>query len=191
MKKDLVSAPKMQGDATEKFFYFFMGLRKGEIRRRVAKLQAEFPDQSPEQLARRLIRAQIPLSALGGSLLHVPMFVPGIGSALKAIGLAGGAAVILRMHLFLVLEIATLFGRDIDERARLREMLAVVAASGLASGSTLTPEAVSLKPYLGLIAGGVGVTLMSQVLGEAAIRYYRDGPVANPTLDITEPAAAG
>lgn len=160
-----------------------MGLRKSEIRRRVKQLKAEFPDESPEQLARELIAAHTPLSLVGGALLHVPMFLPGIGSALKLVGLAGGTAVILRMHLFLILEIATLFGRDIDEKARLKEMATVVALSGLASGSTMLAEAYSLKPYLALIAGGMAVTVVTQLIGEAAIRYYGRASAAGSTPD--------
>ena len=183
MNNDLVSTPAQQGHATDKFFYFFMGLRKGEIRRRVNKLKSEYPKESPEQLARELITAQVPLSMVGGALLHVPLFVPGIGSALKLIGLAGGATVILRMHLFLILEIAMLFGRDIDEKERLKEMAAVIAVSGLASGSTLLSEAFSLKPYMSVLAGGMAVTVISQLLGEAAIRYYSRTSAAAPGLE--------
>lgn len=189
MNKNLVYSVDMQSHATDKFFYFFMGLRKGEIRRRVASLKAEFPDRSPEQLARQLIAAQTPLSLIGGALLHVPMFVPGIGPALKLLGLAGGATVIIRMHLFLVLEIAMLFGQDIDERARLKEMASVVAASGLASASTMASEALSLKPYIALLAGGIAVTVISKAIGEAAIRYYGGSSAAKPNVDASGVAA--
>ena len=182
MSNNLVPSSGQQGHATDKFFYFFLGLRKGEIRRRVNKLKAEFPNESPEQLARELITAQIPLSLLGGTLLHVPLFVPGIGPALKLFGMAGGATVIMRMHLTLLLEIAMLFGRDIDEKDRLKEMAAVLAASGLASGSTFLSEMFSLKPYLALLAGGMAVTVISQLIGEAAIRYYSRKTSQTPAL---------
>lgn len=171
MDKDLVHTPA-QSHAADKFFYFFMGLRKGEIRNRVAKMQADFPDLSPEQLARVLIAEQTPLSLLGGSLLHLPMLIPGIGPALKLLGIAGGAAVIMQMHLSLILEIALLFGRDIDEQARVKEMAAVIAASGLASASTMGSEALSFKPLLSMVTGGIAVTVVSHAIGEAAIRYY-------------------
>lgn len=179
-----------QGHATDKFFYFFLGLRKGEIRRRVKKLKAEFPNETPEQLARELITAQIPLSLIGGSLLHVPLFVTGIGPALKLFGLAGGATVIMRMHLTLLLEIAMLFGRDIDEKDRLKEMATVFAASGLASGSTFLSEMFSLKPYLALLTGGMAVTVISQMIGEAAIRYYGGASVTAPVPDALQAGAS-
>jgi hypothetical protein len=172
MASKLVTTSGQQGHATDKFFYFFMGLRKGEIRRRVKKLKDEFPNENPEQLARELIAAQVPLSLLGGALIHAPMYIPGIGPAVKMFGVAGGATVIIRMHLTLILEIAMLFGHDIDEKRRLKEMAAVVATSGLVSGSTLISEYFALKPYIAVLAGGMSITLLSQMLGEAAIRYY-------------------
>jgi hypothetical protein len=180
MHKELVHSPA-QRHAVEKFFYFFMGLRKGEIRARVAKMKTDFPDLSPEQLARVLIAEQTPLSLLGGSLLHLPMVVPGIGPVLKLLGVAGGAAVIMQMHLSLILEIALLFGRNIDDQARVKEMAAVIAASGLASASTMASEALSLKPLFSFITGGLAVTVVSHALGEAAIRYY--GGASTATLD--------
>lgn len=172
MNNSIVPTAGKQGHTTDKFFYFFMGLRKPDIQRRVDRLKAEFPDETPEQLARKLITAQIPLSLLGGTLLHAPMFIPGIGSVLKLVGVAGGATVLMRMHLFLILEIATLFGRDIEDKDRLKEMAAVVAASGLASGSTFLAEMLPLKSYFALLTGGMAVTVISQLIGEAAIRYY-------------------
>jgi hypothetical protein len=183
MPNNLITSSGQQGHTTDKFFYFFMGLRKGEIRRRVKKLQDEFPNESPEQLARELIAAQIPLSLLGGTLIHAPMYIPGIGPVVKMFGVAGGATVIIRMHLTLILEIAMLFGHDIDEKHRLKEMAAVVAASGLVSGSTLVSEYFALKPYLAILAGGMSITLLSQVIGEAAIRYYSKKALQTAALE--------
>ena len=67
-----------------------------------------------EQLARRLIQTQAYLSYLGGALMHLPNLVPGLGQALKLLGPVGGASAVTRMHLYLILEIALLFGKDID-----------------------------------------------------------------------------
>ena len=184
MKNNPVPSSNEQGHTIDKFFYFFMGLRKGEIRRRVNKLKSEYPDESPEQLARELITAQLPLSLIGGTLLHAPLFVPGIGPALKIFGVAGGATVIMRMHLTLILEIAMLFGRDIDEKDRLKEMAAVIAVSGLASGTTFLSEAFAMKPYLTILAGGGAITVLSQIIGEAAIRYYSGKASQSPALSL-------
>jgi hypothetical protein len=166
------------GPATDKLFYFFLGLRKGEIRRRVATLRSDHPDEGPDRLARRLIAAQAPLSLLGGALMHAPVLLPGIGTALRLLGVAGGASVMMRMHMFLILEIALLFGRDIDERARLKEMLAVIAATGLTSGMPLLVRKLGWEPWYGIAAGSLATTGISQAIGEAAIRYYAGEPPA-------------
>ena len=168
----------------DKFLYFFMGLRKGEIRRRITALKASYPDEGPEQLARRLINAQSTLSLAGGALLHVPVFMPGVGPALKLIGVAGAAAVLMRMHMALILEIGLLFGHDLDKPERLREIAAIIVASGLVAGTPLLTRALNLKSYSALITGGLTVSTASQLIGLAALRYYRKraaAKVAFPT----------
>jgi len=187
MNRKRLSRQRMQGMATDKFFYFFLGLRKGEIRRRVAALQKRHPQERPDQLARRLIAAHIPLSLLGGALLHGPIFLPGMGSALKIFGVVGGTSVMMRMHLSLILEIALLFGKDIDERARLREMVSVMAATGLLSGIPFLVRALEIKPWYSIAAGGLAVTSFSQLIGEAAIRYYLGTLKGSPPSPRSDP----
>jgi hypothetical protein len=162
----------------DKFLYFFMGLRKGEIRRRIAALKASYPDEGPDKLARRLINAQSTLSLAGGALLHIPVFMPGVGPALKLIGVAGAAAVLMRMHMALILEIGLLFGHDIDRPERLREIAAIIVASGLVAGTPFLTRALNLKAYSALITGGLTVSTASQLIGLAALRYYRSRAVA-------------
>ncbi len=160
------------GHMTDRFMYFFLGLRKGEIRRRVATLRSHHPDESPQELARRLIAIQAPLSLMGGTLLQVPVFIPAIGTPLKLLGLASGTAVMMRMHMALLLEIAHLFERDIDDVARVKEMAAVIAATGLTSGIPFLFKRFSLKPAYAMISGGMTASTISELIGEAAIRYY-------------------
>lgn len=166
------SASSVQSIETEKFFYFFLRLRKGEIRRTVQSLQTRYPGDTPQQLARRLIEAQAPLSFLSGSLLQLPMLLPGVGQALKVLGFVGGAATLTRMHLYLILEIALAFGKDIDDEARVPEMMAVVAATGFAPGATLAVQALEMLPVVALPAGGLTATAVSRLIGETAIQYY-------------------
>ncbi len=166
-------APKYQSVLTEKFLFYFLGLRKGEIRRTIATLQEHHPDEGPEQLARRLLVPQAPLSFIGGVLLDLPLFLPGVGSALKIVGVAGGTAIMMQMHVSLILEIALLFGKDIDDHARVKEMLAVLALSGLASSSPLLFRKMS--PLIALPATGATVSTMGTLIGETAIRYYSRG----------------
>ena len=176
----------------DKFLYFFMGLRKGEIRRRIAALKASYPDEGPEQLARRLINAQSTLSLAGGALLHVPVFMPGVGPALKLIGVAGAAAVLMRMHMALILEIGLLFGHDIYRPERLREIAAIIVASGLVAGTPFLTRALNLKSYSALMTGGLTVSTASQLIGLAALRYYRKrGYRKRAVVEAAFPTPAG
>jgi len=179
MNNELVRADHPWGLATEKFFYFFMGLRKGEIRKQLSMMKARYPDDDPHTLARRFVAAQVPLSLLGGTLLHAPMFVPTVGPVLKLLGIGVGASVMIRLNMTLLMQIALIFGYDIDDRARLKEMAAIIAASGLAGGTTLLPHLLQLAPRYKALAGGAAVMTVSQLLGEAAIQYY-GGAVEKP-----------
>jgi hypothetical protein len=159
---------------TEEFFYFFLRLRKGRVRQVAAEVRCRFPDEAPAQLARRLIDSQCQLSFLGGALLHLPMLIPGLGETLKMLGVVGGGAVLTRMHLYLILEIALLFGKDIDDQARVPEMVAVVAGTGLAVGAPFLINALDLTPLLALPAAGLSASAVSKLIGEGAIRFYQE-----------------
>ena len=175
---------------TENFFYFFLRLRKGHVRKMVEIMNARYPGETLEQRARRLVSAQTPLSFLSGTLLHLPMLIPGLGQALRLLGFVGGAAMLTRMHLYLILEIALLYGRDIDDQARVPEMVSVVAATGLAAGAPLLLQAFEMSPLLALPAGGLTSASVAQLIGESAIRFYSqeglETAVPGPTWDKTE-----
>jgi hypothetical protein len=174
MDKDKSDSQHLQSILTEEFFYFFLRLRKDRIRRVVKDLRARFPDETPEQLARRLISAQSQLSFLGGAIMHLPLLIPGLGHTLTLLGAVGGGAVITRMHLYLILEIALLFGQDIDDQTRVPEMAAVVAATGLAVGAPFLMDALDFNPLLSLPAAGLTAFSVSRLIGEETIRLYRE-----------------
>ncbi|MCB1858472.1 MAG: hypothetical protein KDI63_09380 [Gammaproteobacteria bacterium] len=159
--------------ATEKFFYYFLGLRKADLRRQVEMMQSRYPDDSPERLARRFIAAQTPLSLVGSALIHAPIAIPAAGPLLRLLGVASGTTVMMVLNMSLVLQIALAFGFDIDDRARLRELWAVVFTTGLASGSTvLLPQFAALNSAPRAVAGGTTVVAASRLIGEAAIHYF-------------------
>ena len=161
-----------QSLATENFLYFFLRLRKQEIRRTVQALRAQYPDETAEQLARRIIDSYASVSFLGGTLMHLPLLLPGIGQALQLLGFVGGAASLTRMHLYLILEIALAYGKDIDDEARVPEMVAVVAATGLVAGAPLALQALDLNPFYALPASGLTAAAVARLIGEAAIKQY-------------------
>lgn len=163
---------KPQGIAMDQFLYFFLRLRKGEVRRVVQRAQSLYPGESPEKLARRLINTQSTLTFLGGALLHLPGLLPGAGSVLKFAGFAGGASIITRMHLYMILEIAHLFGHDIDDQARVPEMMAIVAASGAVSASPYLVQALNWHRLAAIPASAVAVVATTQLIGASAIIHY-------------------
>jgi len=167
--------------ATEKFFYYFMGLRKRDLKKQVAMMQSRYPDDSSERLARRFISAQIPLSLVGSSLIHIPTVFPALGPAFRFMGLASGTAVMMVLNMTLSMQIAIIYGHDIDDRARLKELLAIIATTGLASSSTaLVPRLASLEPAYKALTGSAAIITTSQLIGELAIKYF-SGSTKLPT----------
>ena len=100
------------------------------------------------------------------------MLVPGLGQAFEFLGFVGGTSAITRMHLYLILEIALLYGMDIDDEARVPEMLAVVAATGLATGVPLLANVLDINPLFSLPVGGITAYAAARMIGDEAIRLY-------------------
>jgi hypothetical protein len=68
-----------------------------------------------------------------------------------------------------------LFGRDIEDEARVPEMVAVVLATGIAAGAPLLIRTMGANPLWALPAGGLTCAGASQLIGESAIRFYGPG----------------
>lgn len=176
MSNELVPTSKPWGLAWEKFFYFFMGLRKGEIRKQVAALKKIYPDDDADQLARHCVGSQVPLSIVGAALIQAPKLIPATAPpVLKLMGIATGASLMIRLNMTLLMQIALVYGYDLDDQARLKELLTIIAASGAAGGATLLPQLSALTPTYKAVAGGAAIAMASQALGEAAIAYYSAG----------------
>lgn len=174
MKLPLKAKKKPQGLLADQFLYFFLRLRKNEIRRVVDKAKNLYPGENRKQLARRLINTQSALSFVGGSILHIPQLIPVAGSVWKFAGFAGGASVLTRLHLYLILEIALLYGHDIDDQARVAEMIAVVSASGIMAGTPHWVSHLQWHPLAAIPASGLSYALVTQLIGAAAIRLYEE-----------------
>ena len=167
---------KVQSLTADECLYFFLRIHKERIRGVVRRLRLLRPHETPEQLARRIIRSYESLSLLGGSLLHIPLILPGLDWVLRAVGLATGAAVLTRMHLYLILGIALAFDKDIDDPARVPEMMAVVAATGAAvAAPPLVVRALALPPIIAIPVAGLTATTLTRVIGTTAIEHYSRG----------------
>ncbi len=180
--------PAKQSRLTDDFLYFFLRVRKDRVRKVVADINDRYPEETVEQRARRLIAAQTQLSLLGGLILDLPAMIPVIGYALKILGFVGGTSALVRMHLYLILEIALLYGRDIDDEARVPEMAAVVAGTGVAVGAPFAAGALGAHPLVSMATGGVAAVTVSRLIGESAIRRFSQ-PQEVPSLPAIKPSA--
>jgi hypothetical protein len=162
------------------FLYFFLRMRKQRVRMVVQAVKNRWPDESREAQAKRLISSHASLAMLAGALFHLPALLPGASAWLKALGLVGGAAALTRMQLYLILEIALLYDKDIDDRARVPEMLTVVAATAAAVvAPKLLVDLLDLHPVLALPAAGIAASALTHVLGGVAVQHYAELPVGD------------
>jgi hypothetical protein len=164
----------IQSQLTDEFLYFFLRVRKDRVRKVVKRTRDLYPGETTEQLARRLISSKSRLSFVGGTLTHLPMLIPGVGQVFQLLGFVGGASMMTRMHLYLILEIALLFGKDIEDEARIREMVAVVAAVGLGMAAPFIVKILDLNPLYALPAAAFSAGTVTQIIGEAAIKLYNE-----------------
>ncbi|MGB5517396.1 MAG: hypothetical protein WBO73_02885 [Gammaproteobacteria bacterium] len=182
---------KLQSLATEEFFYFFLRLRKGEIRRTVATLRHRYPNETEQQLAMRLIESKAKLALLGGTLMNLPHLFPGLGLVIKMIGTVGASSMMTRLNLYLILEIALVYGKDPDDQARVTEMAGVVAATGLAVAAPMLVKMFGLHPLYTLPVGGFSTTATTRLIGNAAIKLYSGNLKTHslPGATVASPAA--
>lgn len=166
--------------AVEEFFYFFLRLRKSEVRRIVHLAELRWPDDDLATRARRLTNAKLGLAMVGGGLLRAPLLFPGLGQALKLVGVVGAGSMLTRMHLYLILEIACIYGEDIDDVARVPEMIAVVAATGLGAAAPSLIEQFNLAPIYTVPASALSMAAVTKLIGTASARFYAGGPEPAP-----------
>jgi hypothetical protein len=168
-----------QSMTIDDFFYYFLQLRKPRIRFVVERLRKLHPEMTRDELAQRVVDSHARLSMIAGGLLNVPFTLPGVNVVLRYFGLAAGSAVITRMHLYLILEIALIYERDIDDPARVPEMMAVVGATEAAV--TVPPVVLrwlGVAPLISIPASGLAATTLTRLLGRFAIRFYSQEPSA-------------
>jgi hypothetical protein len=85
------------------------------------------------------------------------------------------------MHLYLLLEIALIYGKDIDDPARIPEMVAIIGATAAAAAAPLLAgKVLDLNPALTVLAGGVAASALTRLIGKLAIEHYCGRPVPVP-----------
>lgn len=102
-------------------------------RRRISRLENEYPDLGKEELAWVLINEKCWWCALAGCVTAVPAIIPGLGTLIAVLGGAAIDISILGWAITrLVLELATLYGRDTASSSAQREALfAFTLAAGI------------------------------------------------------------
>lgn len=163
----------LQSIYVDEVLFFFMRIQKCHCRHMVGRLKRKHPSDTAIKLANRIVNAQVMLSFTASVLSNVPSVISSGNKPLRIIGIAGGSVILSRMHISLILKIALLFGKDIDDNARVPEIIAVIAATIpalLVTGSgryqSNTSSIVSFAT-----AGAMGAAT-AYIIGKAAISYY-------------------
>jgi hypothetical protein len=91
------------------------------------------------------------------------------------------------MHLHLILEIALLFGKDIDDQARVPEMVTVVAAIGVGASAPFLVNLLELNPLYAIPSAALSSLTVTQLVGEGAIRLYREAEEIIQEAEAIEP----
>jgi hypothetical protein len=100
------------------------------------------------------------------------MLLPGVGAVIKMIGTVGATSVLTRLHLYLILEIALVYGKDIDDKARVTEMAAVAAVTGLGAAAPMLVKVLGMHPVYTLPAGALSASAATRIIGDTAIKLY-------------------
>ncbi|NCJ06789.1 hypothetical protein GS597_09760 [Synechococcales cyanobacterium C] len=137
-----------------------------QIQAKVAKLHRDYPGETPEQLAQRIMTEAAWKAAGVGFATNV---VPPLALTLFALDLAAVTALQAEM----VYHIAGVYGFSLQDPARRGEVLAIfglsVGGSGLLKGAM---SMVEVLPGIGVVVGTAGNAALLYTLGTAACQFY-------------------
>ena len=146
-----------------------------KIRATVEQMRSQYPEETPEQIAHRLI---IQKTWKGGRLGVLTNIIPPVAALLLGVELIATT----KLQTEMVYEIAAAYDLDLSEPARRGEVLAIfglsLGADVLKTGLTV----VEIIPGIGAIVGASTNAALLYVLGQTACRFY-EGKTADP--DIT------
>lgn len=162
--------------------------------KRVAQLRAEEPEATNDELVQKLIFQKCRDTAVVGGTTSGAMLVPGIGTiSALTVGIAADIGITFKMQAELVLEIATVYGHQLEPEEKRRIVLLV---TGLSTGTTavvhragkrisrkLTARvsskyATRALPIIGIAASAGTNALMTYFIGKRAQAYFSLGPEA-------------
>ena len=137
-----------------------------KVQTTVAKMRSQYPDETPYQIAHRLI---VQKTWEGGRLGLLTNIIPPIAALFLGIELIATT----KLQTEMVYEIAAAYGLDLDEPARRGEALAIfglsLGADVIKTGLTI----VEIIPGIGAAVGASTNAAMLYVLGQTACRFYQ------------------
>lgn len=133
----------------------------------VRKLQQEYPNESPSQIAHRIM---VEKATYAGGVGLASSILPGVALALLAVDLAATT----KLQAEMVYQIASVYGLDLRDPARKGEVLGIF---GLGLGGSRALKAAGLGllrnvPFAGAMIGASTNAAMLYSLGYAACRFY-------------------
>ena len=136
-----------------------------KIQNSVKQLQAEYPEETANQIANRLI---VQKAIAGGRIGLMTNIIPPIAALFLGIELIATT----KLQTEMIYEIAAAYGLNLSEPARRGEVLAIfglsLGADVLKTGLTI----VEIIPGIGAVVGASTNAAMLYVLGQTACRFY-------------------
>ncbi len=138
-----------------------------KIKATVAEMRSQYPDDTPNQIARHLI---IQKTWKGGRLGLLTNVIPPIAALFLGVELIATT----KLQTEMVYEIAAAYNLDLEDPARRGEVLAIfglsLGADVLKTGLTV----VEMIPGIGAVVGASTNAAMLYVLGQTACRFYQN-----------------
>ncbi len=160
----------------------------------VKEMKAKYPQDSPPELSKRLIREKCQRTGMVGAVTSGMGFIPGIGTAAAmTLGTAADVESTFKLQAELVLEIAVVYDYPLTETEKGEIIMVVTGLSssgtalarqaGLAATEKLTEKiaqdaVVKALPVMGVIASASTNALSTYIIGQRADAYFRLGPDA-------------
>ena len=137
-----------------------------QVQTTVDKMRSQYPDETPYQIAHRLI---VEKTWEGGRLGLLTNIIPPIAALFLGIELIATT----KLQTEMVYEIAAAYGLDLDEPARRGEVLAIFSLSLGADVIKTGLTVVEIIPGIGAAVGASTNAAMLYVLGQTACRFYQ------------------
>ncbi|MBD2039884.1 hypothetical protein [Microcoleus sp. FACHB-672] len=144
----------------------------------VRKLQQEHPNETPNEIAHRIMSEK---AIQAGGVGLVSSLVPGVALALLAIDLAATT----QLQAEMIYQIAAAYGMDLQAPARRGEVMAIFGLSlGGSQAIKLGLGVLRNVPLAGMAIGAGTNTVMLYTLGFAACRFYeaKVDPMSSPAV---------